>query len=75
VLPSVETVMGIKQVLRAVSSPASQWTVNGHEAAIANAMVACTALAQQRLERIEVEEIVERHERQLGARRGVARAS
>ncbi|MGI9084146.1 MAG: hypothetical protein ACR2FE_02505 [Aeromicrobium sp.] len=64
--------MGIQQLLRFATRGTPRWPIGIDQASRRNAMVACTALAQRRLEYVEVEEFLALHQRQLDARRSVA---
>jgi hypothetical protein len=48
---------------------AARWHLDSQQVARRNAMVASTALTQRRIERLEVDEFLARHERQHAARR------
>lgn len=72
VMPTVALVMGIQQLLRSATQGATHWYVEIDQVSRRNAMVGCTALAQRRLEYVEVEEFLALHQRQHDARRGVA---
>jgi hypothetical protein len=61
-------VKGTQQIQRLVVRRAARWSEHLQQASLRNAMVASTALAQRRLESLEVEEFVARHEDQLAAR-------
>lgn len=63
--------MGTQQLLRFATRRATQWYVDIDQASIRNAMVASTALAQRRLEYIEVEEFLALHQQRHEAPRGV----
>jgi len=71
VLSSVELVMGTQQLLRFAARRATQWYADIDQASVRNAMAASTALAQRRLEYIEVEEFLALHQRRHEPRRGV----
>ncbi len=62
--------MGTQQLLRLATRRATRWYVDLDQVSRRNAMVASTALAQRRLEYIEVEEFLAlhqvRHEPRLG---------
>lgn len=62
-------VKGTQQIQRLVVRRATRWSDHLQQASLRNAMVASTALAQRRLESLEVEEFVARHEGQIEARR------
>lgn len=70
-LPSVDHVMGTQQLLRLATRRAAQWYADIDQASKRNAMVACAALAQRRLEYIEVEEYLALRQRRHEPRRGV----
>jgi hypothetical protein len=61
--------MGTQQIQRLVVGRAARWSDHLQQASLRNAMVASTALAQRRLESLEVEEFVARHEGRVEARR------
>ena len=50
--------MGTQQLLRFATRRAKQWYVDIDQVSCRNAMVASTALAQRRLEYIEIEEFL-----------------
>ena len=54
--------MGTQQLFRFATSRATQWYVDINQVSRRNAMVASTALAQRRLEYIEVEEFLALHQ-------------
>ena len=54
--------MATQQLLRLATKRATQWYVDMNQASRRNAMVASTALAQRRLEYIEVEEFLALHQ-------------
>ena len=54
--------MGIQQLLRFAARRATQWYADVDQVSRRNAMVASTALAQRRLEHIEVEEFLALHQ-------------
>jgi hypothetical protein len=58
----VNLVKGTQQIQRLVVRRARRWNEHLQQASLRNAMVASTALAQRRLESLEVEEFVARHE-------------
>jgi hypothetical protein len=62
-VPTVEYVMGTQQLLRFATSRATQWYVDINQVSRHNAMTASTALAQLRLEHIEVEQFLALHQR------------
>lgn len=70
-LSSVDHVMGTQQLLRFATRRATQWYVDIDQVSVRNAMVASTALAQRRLEYIEVEEYLALHQRRHEPRQGV----
>ena len=70
-LSSVDHVMGTQQLLRFAARHATQWYVDIDQASVRNARLASTALAQRRLEYIEVEEYLALHQRRHEPRRGV----
>ena len=70
-LSSVDLVMGTQQLFRFATKRATQWYVDLDQASIRNARVASTALAQRRLEYVEVEEYLALHQRRHEQRRGV----
>ena len=70
-LSSVDHVMGTQQLLRFATRRATQWYVDIDQASVRNARIASTALAQRRLEYIEVEEYLALHQRRHEPRRGV----
>ena len=72
VVPTVDLVMGIQQLLRSAGQGATHWYVEIDQVSRRNAMVGCTALAQRRLEYLEVEKFLTLHQRRHDARRGVA---
>jgi hypothetical protein len=63
-LPTVDLVMGTQRLLRFAARRATQWYVDINQMSRRNAMAASTALAQRRLEYIEVEEFLALHQRQ-----------
>jgi hypothetical protein len=69
--PTVDLVMGIQKLLRFATQGATQWYVDMNQASLRNAMAASTALAQRRLEYVEVEEFLALHQRRLEARKRV----
>jgi hypothetical protein len=71
VLSSVDHVMGTQQLLRFATRRATRWSVGIDRASVRNARVASTALAQRRLEYIEVEDYLALHQRKHEPRRGV----
>lgn len=70
-LPTVKSVMGTQQLLRLATRRATQWYVDIDQVSRRNAMVASTALAQRRLEYMEVEEFLALHQTRHEPRRGV----
>ncbi len=70
-LPTVKCVMGTQQLLRLATKRATQWYVDIDQVSRRNAMVASTALAQRRLEYVEVEEFLALHQNRHEPRRGV----
>ena len=70
-LPTVKHVMGTQQLLRLATGRATRWYVDIDQVSRRNAMVASTALAQRRLEYVEVEEFLALHQRRFEPRRGV----
>lgn len=70
-LPTVISVMGTQQLLRLATRRATQWYVGIDQESRRNAMVASTALAQRRLEYVEVEEFLALHRTRHQPRRGV----
>ncbi len=70
-LPTVEHVIGTQQLLRLATGRATRWYVDIDQVSRRNAMVASTALAQRRLEYVEVEEFLALHQRRFEPRRGV----
>ncbi len=71
-LPTVIFVMGTQQLLRLAARRATQWYVGIDQVSRRNAMVASTALAQRRLEYVEVEEFLALHQTRHEPRRGGA---
>jgi hypothetical protein len=67
--PYGEIVKGTQQIQRLVIRPATRWNDHLQQASLRNAMVASTALAQLRLESLEVEEFLAQHERRDEGRR------
>ena len=63
--------MGTQQLLRFATRRATEWYADIDQMSIRNAMVATTALAQRRLEYIEVEEFLALHQRRHEPLRGV----
>ena len=70
-LPNVKCVMGTQQLLRLATRRATQWYVDIDQVSRRNAMVASTALAQRRLEYVEVEEFLALHQTRHQPRQGV----
>lgn len=68
---SVDLVMGSQQLIRFATRRATQWYADLDQASIRNARVASTALAQRRLEYLEVEQYLALHQRRHEQRRGV----
>ena len=69
-LPTVKSVMGTQELLR-LTRRATRWYVDIDQVSRRNAMVASTALAQRRLEYVEVEEFLALHQTRHQPRRGV----
>ena len=63
--------MTTMQLLLTATRRAALWHVHSQEVARRNAMVASTVLTQHRMERLEVEEFLARHQRQHAARHRV----
>jgi hypothetical protein len=55
--------MGTQQLLRFATRRATQWYVDLNQVSRRNAMAASTALAQRRLEYLDVEEFLALHQR------------
>lgn len=55
--------MGTQKLLRLATRRALQWYVCIDQVAVRNARVASTALAQRRLENVEIEEFLASHQR------------
>ena len=70
-LPTVMCVMGTQQLLRFATRRATGWYVDLDQVSRRNAMVASTALAQRRLEYVEVEEFLALHQMRHEPRAGV----
>jgi hypothetical protein len=62
--------MGTQQLLRLATRHAARWYADIDQGSRRNAMVASTALAQRRLEHIEVEEFLVLHQTRHEPRRG-----
>ncbi|MFZ0140961.1 MAG: hypothetical protein WAL70_07745 [Aeromicrobium sp.] len=63
--------MGTQQLLRFATRRATRWYVDLDQVSRRNAMVASTALAQRRLEHVEVEEFLALHQMRHQPRLGV----
>jgi hypothetical protein len=63
--------MGAQQLLRFATRHATRWYVDLDQVSRRNAMVASTALAQRRLEYVEVEEFLALHQLRHRPRRDV----